>query len=263
MSWAGLRAELDAWHAEGRAASLWWRDDGARAWTPALYRLIAIAAAGPVPLALAVPPLAADPRLPRRLPACTSVRIFQYGYAGRNRATPGAPPTEYPEGRSGPAVTGEVCHGWLSLAELFGGRALPVFVPPWQRTNTALPKALAGLGYHGVSTAGVRAVPEPAPGLVAVNVHADLAARGGDDGFAGEAAILGELTGHLRARRLGTADPAEPTGLRTAHLELDSPGWAFLERLVAATANHPAVRFPAPEVIFARPNARRMAPAPA
>lgn len=263
MSWADLRAELDAWHAAGRTASLWWRDDGARAWTPALYRLLTIAAAGPVPLALAVPPRAADPRLARRLPARTSVRILQHGYWGCNHAPAGALPAEYPDGRSGSAVTGEVCHGWLSLAELFGKRALPVFVPPWQRMNARLPNALAGLGFHGVSRVGARTMAESAPGLVTVNVHTDLAARDGENGFAGEAAILGDLTGHLRARRLGTADPAEPTGLRTAHLELEPAAWAFLERLVAAIASHPAVRFPAPEVIFTRPSAPRPMPAPA
>ncbi len=263
MSWARLRAELDAWHAAGRTATLWWRDDGVCDWTPALYRLVQIAAAGPVPLALAVPPLAAAPRLAQRLPSGSGVRLLQYGYAGRNHAPPGASPAEYPEGRSGTALTGEVCHGWLSLAELFGRRALPVFVPPWQRTSTTLPNVLAGLGFHGISLAGTRALPERAPGLVAVNVHADLAAPDGTNSFAGERPILTDLIGHLRARRLGTADPAEPTGLRTAHLELEPRAWAFLERLVAATANHPAVRFPAPEVIFARPSARQPAPAPA
>ncbi len=263
MTWAKLRAELDAWHAEGRTATLWWRDDAVRDWTPALYRLVTVAAAGPVPLALAVPPLAATPRLAARLPAHTGVRVLQHGYLGRNHAPAGAPATEYPEGRNGWNVAGEICHGWLSLAELFGRRALPVFVPPWQRMNGALPGALTGLGFHGVSIAGARTHPERAPGLVAVNVHADLAARANGGGFAGETAILDDLVAHLRARRMGTADPGEPTGLRTAHLGLDSRAWAFLENLVAATANHPAVRFPAPEVIFARPNARRPVPAPA
>jgi hypothetical protein len=51
--------------------------------------------------------------------------------------------------------------------------------------------------------------------------------------------------------------------LLSHHDELDEAAWAFLESLIAATANHPAVRFPAPEVIFARPSARARMPAQA
>ena len=39
-SWADLGAELGQWAAEGREATLWWRDDDAIEPTPALDRMI-------------------------------------------------------------------------------------------------------------------------------------------------------------------------------------------------------------------------------
>jgi hypothetical protein len=51
-----LTAELDLWSAAERPATLWWRDDDAAEVTPALERLLALADATGVPLALAVVP---------------------------------------------------------------------------------------------------------------------------------------------------------------------------------------------------------------
>lgn len=263
MTWADLRAELDAWHAAGRTASLWWRDDGVTDWTPALYRLVQIAEAGAVPPALAVPPLAAARRLADRLAEWPRVRILQHGYALRNHAPDGDAPSEYPDLRHGAATAGEICHGWLRVSELFGTRALPVFVPPWNRMGADLPDTLAGLGFRGVSGMGWRAAGDAGGPMVTVNVHIDVMTGADHPRFAGTGDVLHRLVAHLRARRTGAADPDEPTGLLSHHDELDEAAWAFLESLIAATANHPAVRFPAPEVIFARPSARARMPAQA
>lgn len=263
MGWAELRAELDAWYAAGRTATLWWRDDGAADWTPALYRLVQIARAGSVPLALAVPPMAATPRLATRLAEWPRVRVLQHGYALRNHAPAHEAPSEYPALRNGTAVAGEICHGWLRISELFGKRALPVFVPPWTRMSAGLPATLALLGFNGISSLGQRASPAEDTGLAAVNVHVEVTTGWEHPGFAGAERVLDGMTAHLRARRAGAADPDEPTGLLSRHGELDGAAWAFLERLVAATANHPAVRFPAPEVIFTRPDAPARMPASA
>src|SRR5216684_8019215 len=66
--WLDLERELDAWRAAGRSATLWWRDDDAVRPTPALDRLLAIAAG--VPLALAVIPGPTGAPLAERLVSC-------------------------------------------------------------------------------------------------------------------------------------------------------------------------------------------------
>lgn len=252
MTWSALREELDRWAAAGEKATLWWRDDAVSDWSPALYRLLQVAEAGPVPLALAVAPMTAGPRLAERLAKASRVRVLQHGYALRNHACEPALPCEYPPERTASAVVGEVCHGWLRLSELFARRTLPVFVPPWNRMADNLLTAVSGLGFKGISRFGPRESVCGDGGLLIVNAHVDLLDWTAAPRFAGESRVLGAVIAHLAARRMGHADRNEPTGLLTHHLELDGPAWAFLEALVAATASHPAVRWLAPEVVFSR-----------
>jgi hypothetical protein len=252
MSWGELQAELDAWHAARRRATLWWRDDAVADWSPALYRLLRIAEAGPVPVALAVVPAQVERRLAQRLARHRRLRVLQHGYALANHAGAGAPPNEFPPDHLAAAGLGEICHGWLRLSELFGRTALPVFVAPWNRVAPDLPRVVGELGFQGLSAFGPRAEPPTADGAMRVNAHVDPMDWSSEPAFAGEATVLGALIAHLRARRLDEADRQEPTGLLTHHLELDEAAWVFLERLVSVTTGHPAVRWLAPDTAFAR-----------
>ena len=65
--WSDLTQELDAWTADGRRATLWWRDDDAAEPDAALERLLALAATHGLPLALAVIPARATRALAQRL----------------------------------------------------------------------------------------------------------------------------------------------------------------------------------------------------
>lgn len=250
--WQALQSELDAWAAAGEKATFWWRDDGVCDWSPALYRLLALANAGAIPLALAVAPAHVQERLAIRLERHSRLRILQHGYALRNHAAPEAAPDEYPPERIRSAVASEICHGWLRLSELFGDKALPIFVVPWNRPAPGLPAILTELGYQGISASGNRAPLTAETPIVPVNTHVDPMIWGDMPRFAGATAILAKLTEHLRVRRIGTADRQEPTGLLTHHLNLDAPAWAFLEEFVAMTTAHPAVRWLPPHLTFAR-----------
>src|SRR5690348_9103787 len=66
--WSDLADELDCWQAAGRTATLWWRDDDAVAPGARLERMLSIA--GGVPVALAVIPGPAEPRLAAWLTRC-------------------------------------------------------------------------------------------------------------------------------------------------------------------------------------------------
>ena len=70
-------------------------------------------------------------------------------------------------------------------------------------------------------------------------------------GFLGTAEALDLLAGHLRARRLGAADVAEPSGLLSHHGAHDEACWAFLDELLGRLAEHPAARFVAADEAFA------------
>lgn len=261
-SWAALSQELDAWQASGRRATLWWRDDDAVEPTAALERLLDLARETGVPLALAVIPARASQRLAARLArADARPAVLQHGFAHLNHAAAGEKKIELGGQRPGETVLEELSRGRAMLVALFGEAAGAVLVPPWNRIANGLPPALTGLGYRGLSTFQPRPATEAAPGLVQVNTHVDILRWRAPRGFAGEAAALSALVGHLAARRTGAVDPAEPTGLLSHHLAQDTAAWAFLGALLRRLSAHPVVRFLDAEAAFAK--GRRDAPATA
>ena len=72
------------------------------------------------------------------------------------------------------------------------------------------------------------------------NTHVDLIAWRRGRAFIGADAAIERLVAHLKARREGAADPSEPTGILTHHLDLDAAAWQFLAELFARTRAHGA-----------------------
>lgn len=238
--WADLVEELDRWGEEGRVATLWWRDDDAIAATRRLDDLLRLAT--DIPLALAVIPALARPELAAAVAGRKQVAVLQHGWLHANRAADGKK-SEYPASRPFYRVERELAAGKARLAALFGGRALPVLVPPWNRLAAELLPLLPRLGIAGLSAMFRPDATVRPPGLAAIDVHVDLVAWKGDRGFIGEAAALGALAGHLQAARLGAGRIRPPIGILTHHLVTDAATTAFVEQLIAVTKTHPAVRW--------------------
>lgn len=252
MTWRDLNEELNAWAAAGRRVTLWWRDDDAVEPDPALTRLLELAGARDLPLALAVIPARASEALAELLQA-TPVRAtpVQHGYAHRNHAPDDEKKAELGPHRPANTVIEELARGRGRMTALFRDAWVPVLVPPWNRIADGLVPELAGLGFRGLSTHGPRTAATPAPGLVQVNSHLDIMHWPPPRGFLGEGEALAVLVGELHARRLGEVDAEEPTGLLTHHPAHDEAAWGFLEALLDRLAAHPAVRFLDPEAAFA------------
>ncbi len=138
------------------------------------------------------------------------------------------------------------------MTALFRENWAPILVPPHNRIAEPVVQRLAEIGFQGLSTHGPRAAVLAAPGLVQVNTHLDIMHWPPPRGFLGEAESLEILVARLRARRLGAADAAEPTGLLTHHPAHDDDAWAFLEALLDRLTGHPAARFIAAEEAFAQ-----------
>lgn len=250
MNWPDLRDELDAWHGEGRVASLWWRDDDAVAPAPALERLAALARTHEVTVGLAVIPALARPALAPWL-GSAPVEVLQHGWAHRNHAADGEKKSELGRHRPPATVTAELARGLETLRELAGDRSRPVLVPPWNRIDPALIPALPSTGVRGLSTFGPRRAAEPVPGLVQTNCHVDVVDWRGGRGFVGCDRALAAVVAHLAARRKGSVDPAEATGLLTHHAVHEESTWTFIARLFERTRHHPAALWLAPsEAIF-------------
>ncbi len=246
--WNALQAELDAWRRDGRTATFWWRDDDARDDTPALARLLEIAAAQRAPVAVAVVPADMEDRLADVLVAAAGVSVLQHGYAHQNHAGPKEKKMELGPHRPFEQVIAEIATGWQRLDSAFSApdardRLLPVMVPPWNRIDPRLVPMLPELRYTGLSAFGPRPRRAAVAGLCQVNSHIDIMRWQAPRGFAGSDAALEAATRHLAARRAGAVDMDEPTGLLTHHLAHDEAAWGFVAEFVTRVADHPASRW--------------------
>ena len=242
--WTDLKCELDMWARAGTHATIWWRDDDAVEPTPAFERLLGLAAGHGVPLALAVIPARASQALAARIAAAgNTVTPIQHGFAHRNHAPSSEKKIELGNNRPRHIVREELARGQARMASLFGPHAQAVLVPPWNRIDRELVPDLPELGFAALSTYGPRPAMSGAPGLTQVNCHLDFMRWAVPRGFAGDAVAIDLLLGHLRRRRQGAVDAAEPSGILSHHAAHDAAAWDFLDRLLATLRSHPAVRF--------------------
>ena len=239
--WQRLDRELAAWQAAGRSASLWWRDDDTVAPSATLDRLLQLTDNRDIPLALAVIPSGADNDLARHLDAAR-VFVLQHGWSHTNHAPADRKKAELGSDRPLDTRLAELARGRQRLGDLFGERALPVLVPPWNRIGADLPEHLPDLGLRGLSCYGPRSAARQGV-LALANCHVDILRWRPTRGFLGVEPCLNALTGHLAARRQGSADIAEVTGLLTHHLVHDSAAWTFLEDLLDFLSGRTEVHF--------------------
>jgi hypothetical protein len=252
-AWHAFDEEIALWRAAGRPAELWWRDDDAVDAGPALDRLLAVRHETEVPLALAVVPAKATQALADRLAREPGVDVLQHGYAHINHAPASDKKTELGTYRPTMMVLGELGTGWLALERLFGPRALPVLVPPWNRIAPALVPTLPEIGFAGLSTVGGRQRAEPVKGLRQINTHVDLVDWKGGRGFVGEEAALAAL---VRALGEARTRSGEPVGVLSHHLAMDEGGWDFLRSLLGRARATTGIEMRAAHRIFASREAR-------
>lgn len=229
--WQALADELDLWP---EPAEFWWRDDDAVAWSPALERLVE--ALDGVPFALAVIPTEAAADLPGT--------ILQHGWRHGNHAGPAEKKAEFGPHRPQETMLTELEAGRERLEALYGGRFLAVLAPPWNRIDPALAARLPAAGWRGLSVFRPRRSP------FETNAHVDPVAWRTHRGFRGEAEALGDIAAHLRARRTGTVDRSEPTGILSHHLVADEAGFAFFRELARFVAAHPRAGWRAPATLW-------------
>ncbi len=242
-AWEALEQEVERWRRAGREVTLWWRDDDAAVPSPPLSRLLSLRPG--CPLGLAVIPAAVDASLAAEVTGAADVLV--HGFAHANHAGRGARKSEYPAGR---VARDELREGRERLEALFGYRALPVFVPPWNRMDADAAGTLPAAGYEALS--GYRGRPEgPLPRL---DTHVDLIDWRGGRRFAGVEGVLGALVEALAARRRAgdpggpgdPGDPGAPTGVLSHHLVHDASAWRFLEDLLAWVEEAPGMRWVRP-----------------
>jgi hypothetical protein len=235
--WSDLVIELDRWEEAGLEARLWWRDDDAVTPTPELDRLLGIAAGAPLGLAVIPADAAAD--LAAVLDPFPLVVVLHHGWCHANHAR-GGKKSEYPADRHPVDIAEELDEGRQRLRSLFGARALPVFVPPWNRFAERFVPLLREAGLSTLSQMAPRKN-KPPPGVIIADVHLDVVAWHEDRKFIGVNAALGRLIAELRARR--ESDDPGAIGVMTHHLVMDRATEDFMARLDGTIAAHWAARW--------------------
>ena len=247
--WSPLDDALQRAADEGSAIAFWWRDDDAVAHTPALDRLLALAAGLRVPLVLAPIPARVEPSLAARLSDEPWVGVTVHGLRHANHAPPGKAKTEFGPNRLLAALKADADAGLRAAQAQFGARLNPIFVPPWNRIAPALVAALPALGYCGLSGFGDRAAREATAGLTQVNTHLDPIAWRSGRSLTDPDALVAKLAHSIDSRLYGANHP-EPIGVLTHHLAHDEAVWTLCEALLERLAARPAVRFPSIDAVF-------------
>jgi predicted glycosyltransferase len=237
---ARLKAALDDLARAGITWPIWWRDDDAVESSPALDRLIDLAAKHSAPFSLAVVPAGATQGLAARIAGAQNVDILQHGWSHTNHAPAGEKKCELRD--DAPGIEDRLVEGRIRLGTLFGERLLPVLVPPWNRIDAALVTNLASLGFAGLSTFKPRSATFAAQGLVQINTHWDPIAWKNGGGLRDPGALIDELAAYAEAILAGSPDSHEPYGLLTHHLVHDGWTWRLLDDVLQILANHKAVR---------------------
>ncbi len=153
---AAIRAGLDRVGQAGRRLPVWWRDDDAVRHTPALDRLFGLSRRFAIPVAVATVPALVEPSLVARVRAEPGARVLVHGWRHANHAPAGEKSAEFGPHRPAAGMASELRRGRETIRSAFGSQALDVFVPPWNRIGPGAAELLAGAGYHGLSTFGLR-----------------------------------------------------------------------------------------------------------
>ncbi len=245
-----LYQELDQWNFEGEEAVFWWRDDDAQKNHPSLVQLVDLAGQYDVPLALAVIPAGSEHSLREVMEINPGLSILQHGYQHRNHASKDEKKQELGAHREKKLICAELQKGFDMLKQAVGERLCPILVPPWNRISPDLYPDLSKIGFKGISCFGARKLPQAGNDIWIVNTHVDIIQWRPEKRFTGDKLAIDQLVSHLRDKRLGAADKAEPTGLLTHHLVHDEECWRFLKILLRALDEHPAVTWLAAEKVF-------------
>jgi len=233
-----LTRHLDWFAARDLSVPVWWRDDDAIEPTPALDRLIAIAARHEIDVALAAIPDGATPELSARIADEPFVSVVQHGVEHRNfqDKARGEKAAEFGARRDPDVAIASIARGRARLAELFGDRFVPVFVPPWNRIAPRIAARLPEAGLVATS-AFTQFHPRALP---FVQTHIDMIKWKKGAGFIGWHAATLRIDYHFARRR---TNAEEPLGLLSHHLAQDDACFDFLDRTFEILKSHPGARF--------------------
>jgi len=231
-----LARALDEAGAAGRTVAFWWRDDDLETETAALAPFLdAVGGAGIDPARAAVPG-GLDEGAVARVRTMPCARLLPHGWRHANHGGAEAKKSEYGPERPVEIRLDEIRRSWARLSTLAGDRALPIFVPPWNRVAADLADRLGETGLMALST--YRGRPGSDDGRL--DTHVDLI-----DWRNGRRPLAAAQVVDLIVQRMAWV--AGPIGLLSHHLVTPGAAWADWAPVWSLIAEHPAARWVSPE----------------
>lgn len=243
--WRPLQDELAHWRDAGLTADLWLRDDDAIEPSPALDRLIDLAREFDVAVALAIIPYRTGPALAQRLDGERRIHPIIHGWSHANHAPSSEKKQELGHHRPRGAMLGDLSMGFARLSELYGGRLVPMLVPPWNRIDPSLLDDLPALGFAGLSAFGHKLASRP--GLTIANTHIDIVDSHAGNACRDHGVLVAALAKELTEARLAGG---QPVGILSHHLVSDEEAFRFLRDLFTEAAQSGAARWRTPGEIL-------------
>jgi len=238
--WSPVRQELARWQDAGREVHLWLRDDDAVAVTPALTRLAELCAGNGTPYLLAAIPSRADQDLAAFLAGQPLAEVAAHGWTHRNHGREGERKQEFPAHRPKSEVLRELDCARTRIDAMFGAKAVPIYVPPWNRITSEIAALLPETGFRALSAMGRKTMLRAPSPVYELNTHLDIIDWHGSRGGRDPGTLAAELAAHLTWAR---QNETPTVGILTHHLVHDEIAWCFLEELLAETGQHAAVRW--------------------
>lgn len=237
-----LRREFAAWQEAGRPCLLWWRDDDLIDDSPPLRRLADFAVRHQMPALMSVIPGHAADSLANDTHGLAGLSFCQHGWEHRNHEPAGSPSSEFGFARSLDAVAEDLQRGRKRILALFGERAVPVFVPPWNRFRADALALLPPLGLRGISQYRGQMRVEAA-GLRAVDSHIDILQwNGRSPTRCKPAEVLVETLVSLLSGARAASQP-QPLGILSHHGPMGDDAWAFMQQLADVCSEFSTVRW--------------------
>lgn len=237
--WAPLRRLLADYRRDAVALPVWWRDDDAIAPTPALEQLGLLAEKHRFPVHIAVIPGRAEESLARHVRGHAHLVPLVHGWRHENNAPPEAKKSEF--GIKRPEGASELERSLSTMESLFGAQFLRVFVPPWNRFDSAYLPELAAAGYAGLSTYQPRRARYACAGVVQINTHIDPIDWRTTRNLRPTSELVEDIALRLTERLRGDADATEPLGYLTHHLVHTPELWEFTDQLLSELLDGGAV----------------------
>lgn len=230
IDWHPLRHELALWHKERLNLPIWWRDDDAIDHTENLERLLKLSEHLGVPVHLAIVPQQATTALAEAVFPLSHIIPVVHGWSHTSHTNQAGNNNEFSDERPLKSRVKDVALGLERVQSLFGGRAVPMFVPPWNRFGASLIPELEQIGYQFISTSGARQTRFIGSNMEQINIHFDPIAWRRHRNLKNPAKLLAQICEYLADRRLGRIDNTEPFGMLTHHLVHREIIWEFVEQ---------------------------------